>query len=177
MSAVSYKCGSSVLANELFKIHQAKMWLWVTKWMKAVLVVSTDGMWCLRGLVHVSKGTLHQRVCCSPLYQMLRRKNAILKNPGVGRIHHRQYPQWVVKELSHRWCSVGLQCVEEVRMRPSCTLEPESPTTKLSLTQGIVVFLGILFYYGGIFFAWFSKEKKHMWCYSVCTYMWILTSA
>lgn len=25
MSAVSYKCGSSVLANELFKIHQAKM--------------------------------------------------------------------------------------------------------------------------------------------------------
>lgn len=89
ISAISYKCGSSVLTNELFKIYQVKMWLWVIKWMKIILVVSIDEMWCLRGLGHVSKRTLYQNVCCSPLYQMLRKKNVILKNLGVGKIHYR----------------------------------------------------------------------------------------
>lgn len=111
--AISCKRGSSMLANELFKIYQVKNWLWVIKWMKTILVVSIYGMRCLRGLGHVSKRSLHRNVCCSTIYQMLRRKNAVLKNPGVGRIHHRQNPQWVVKELSHCWCSVGLQCAED----------------------------------------------------------------
>lgn len=40
----------------------------------------------------------------------------------------------------------GMTLSGRSQQEPSRTLEPEGPTTKLSLTRGIVVFLGFLFY-------------------------------
>lgn len=91
------------------------------------------------------------------------------KNPGVWRI-----PPTVVPTVSGKvaesplvFCGITLRGGSQ--HEPSCTLEPEGPTTKLS-TQGIVVFLGFLFYWGGIFLGWFSKENSR-WSCSMCSYM------
>lgn len=108
----------------------------------------------LSGLGCVSKQTVHQSVCYSLLYQMLRKKKVSLKNPGVGRIHHRWYPQRVVKEPRHGGCSMRLPRADEVRMRP---LEPESVTTKLSLAQ---FSLASSFTRVGLFWLGFLRKRR-----------------
>lgn len=42
----------------------------------------SEVMWCSGGLGHISKWALYQSVCCTPLHQILRKKNVIIKSPG-----------------------------------------------------------------------------------------------